>query len=375
MRSNNSPDPRNGPLGPLWRRLEGEYRAGTKWWERWLAGWVGRRVLRRNRAKLDDVIKRGSERLAEFAESAIRGVMARFYGRFDLVIARSEIYRRRLIDEMGLLPDRVKTLRAGVDTRLFSPLPGGADDYLHLRLAVPERAKIVLYVGRVTDEKNVGFLADAWRAFRERAGRSEPDAVFVVAGGGNLDEFSRRAGPGVLTLGPCGGETLSALYRRADLFWTASTTETLGQVVLEAQSSGLPVLVSRSRRGLRKRGRWRDRVRPAGRFTRALGRSISATARGRRPANDDGRRGPKAGRGPDDRGLVPALLGTAPGARRIAMWRRSCRSSPNRVITKLPPPATRTTWKLIGWPGLSFAPRSPGKGRRPQPRAVPPPSI
>ena len=170
--------------------------------------------------------------------------MARFYGRFDLVIARSEVYRRRLIDELRLRPDRVRTLRPGVDTRLFSPTSTREDDYLRLRLAVPDGAKVVLYAGRVTDEKNVGFLADAWRSFSARARRSGPGAVFVVAGGGNLDEFRRRAGPGVQMLGPCDSETLAALYRRADLFWTASTAETLGQVVLEAQACGVPVLVA-----------------------------------------------------------------------------------------------------------------------------------
>jgi glycosyltransferase involved in cell wall biosynthesis len=240
----NGPDPRNGPLASLCRRVSDEYKDATTWWERRLLSWIGRRVLRRNSGKLGGVLNLSADRLSELAESAVHGLMARFYGRFDLVIARSEIYRRRLIDEMGLLPGRVRTLRAGVDTRIFSPRPAREDDNLRVRLALPPAAKVVLYVGRVTDEKNVGFLADAWRSFSQRRGRRGLETVFVAVGDGNLEEFRRRAGPGVRMFGPAHGETLSALYRRADLFWTASTTETLGQVVLEAQASGVPVMVS-----------------------------------------------------------------------------------------------------------------------------------
>jgi UDP-2,3-diacylglucosamine pyrophosphatase LpxH len=98
-------------------------------------------------------------------------------------------------------------------------------------------------VGRVTDEKNVHFLADAWRRFQEHT-RAAGATVFVVVGSGQLTELQERAGRHALTLGARYGEELSAIYRTADVFWTAATTETLGQVILEAQASGVPALVS-----------------------------------------------------------------------------------------------------------------------------------
>jgi glycosyltransferase involved in cell wall biosynthesis/UDP-2,3-diacylglucosamine pyrophosphatase LpxH len=231
-------------FGPLWGRLRPVYEAHTRTWERWLLGFIVKRVLKRERDRIDDTVRRAADRLGEVVEAVVREVLAQFYGPFHLVLTRSEIYREKLIRELGLRANRVRTLRAGVDVRMFSPQPTSADEGLRERLGLPPAAKLVLYVGRVTDEKNAGFLADAWRAYREGGDRGGSGVVFAVAGGGNLEEFRRRAGAGVHMFGPCHGEMLSAVYRLADVFWTASTTETLGQVVLEAQASGVPTLVS-----------------------------------------------------------------------------------------------------------------------------------
>jgi glycosyltransferase involved in cell wall biosynthesis/UDP-2,3-diacylglucosamine pyrophosphatase LpxH len=229
-------------LGPLWQRLRPAYEARTRWWERWVLGFVARRVLRRRRGEIDDALRRAAGWVADAAQAAVREAMARFYSQFQLVIARSEVYREKLARELALPEDRVRTLRPGVDTRTFSPERTADDEGLRERLGLPTGARVVLYVGRVTDEKNVGFLADAWRAYRER--HAGAGVTFAAVGSGNLEEFRRRAGPGAYALGPRHGGTLSAVYRLADVFWTASTSETLGQVVLEAQASGVPAVVS-----------------------------------------------------------------------------------------------------------------------------------
>lgn len=227
----------------IWQRLQPAYRTHTRWWERWLLGFVARRILKRNREALKLNIGRASDWFANAAQAAVREAMSRFYGQFQLVIARSNIYREKLIQELSIPADRVRTLRRGVDVQVFSPERTAIDLGLRDRLGIPEKAKIVLYVGRVTEEKNVGFLAEAWRAFQAQNQNEEQQAAFVVAGSGNLKEFRERAGPGVYTIGAQHGETLSAVYRLADVFWTASTTETLGQVILEAHASSVPTIV------------------------------------------------------------------------------------------------------------------------------------
>jgi glycosyltransferase involved in cell wall biosynthesis/UDP-2,3-diacylglucosamine pyrophosphatase LpxH len=231
-------------FGSLWRRLRAAYEAHTLGWERWLLGFILNRVLRRERRRIDDAVRRAADRLGETVEAVVREALAQFYGPFHLVLTRTDIYRDKLVRELGLREDRVRTLRAGVDARTFSPIPTGADAGLRERLGLAPAGKVVLYVGRVTDEKNTGFLADAWRLYRDGRAGAGGGAVFIVAGGGNLESFRERAGPGVHMLGPCHGETLSAVYRLADVFWTASINETLGQVVLEAQASGVPTMVS-----------------------------------------------------------------------------------------------------------------------------------
>lgn len=199
-----------------------------------------KRAITRNRKHLAGLLERGGEMFADAVQTIIREVMYQFYSQCQLVIARSDVYRRELMDHIGLPEAKVRTLQPGVDTAAFSTEPTAADAELRGRLGIPPTARVVLYVGRVSDEKNVMFLADAWRAFRKQPRAN--GVVLVVVGSGELDEFRKRAGRDVFTLGPRYGDDLSAVYRAADVFWTASTTETLGQVILEAQASGVPVI-------------------------------------------------------------------------------------------------------------------------------------
>jgi glycosyltransferase involved in cell wall biosynthesis/predicted phosphodiesterase len=226
----------------LRNRLQAFYTSRTLGWERWILGLIMRRILRRNCADLANTVQQAADWVAEAAKTAVRTALTRFYSHFELVITRSEIYREQIIRELALPAERVRTLRAGVDVKTFAPDRTGADEGLRERLGLPAKAAVVLYVGRVTDEKNIGFLADAWRVYRNQHPNSA--AVLLAVGSGNLEEFRRRAGPGVYTPGPLHGPILSAVYRLAELFWTASTTETLGQVVLEALASGVPPMVA-----------------------------------------------------------------------------------------------------------------------------------
>ena len=68
-----------------------------------------------------------------------------------------------------------------------------------------------------------------------------------MAGDGPLGQAIRRQPPpGVVPLGMLQGEELSRLYASCDLFAFPSTTETYGNVVLEAMAAGLPVVASLS---------------------------------------------------------------------------------------------------------------------------------
>jgi glycosyltransferase involved in cell wall biosynthesis len=97
----------------------------------------------------------------------------------------------------------------------------------------------VLYAGRLTREKSVDLLADAFLA----AQRRRPELHMVLAGGGpEAGALQERLGDCATFLGWLEGEELARVYASSDGFLFASDTDTFGQVVLEAQASGLPVV-------------------------------------------------------------------------------------------------------------------------------------
>jgi glycosyltransferase involved in cell wall biosynthesis len=174
----------------------------------------------------------------EYLEQLAWGYMRWFYGGMDRVHAPTECYRRSLADH-GLDPARLGILPRGVDTTLFSPAK--RDPALWQRYGLNGNFKL-LYVGRVSREKNVGSLIEAYRALR--ATRKDLDLVIVGEGPDYNDMRQRHARDGVVFTGFLRGEDLARAYAAADLFVFPSATDTFGNAVLEALASGVPAVVS-----------------------------------------------------------------------------------------------------------------------------------
>jgi glycosyltransferase involved in cell wall biosynthesis len=132
--------------------------------------------------------------------------------------------------------ERLSVVGRGVDTSRFSPRRRSVE--LRREWGVPDDAPLLLYVGRVAAEKNVGLALDAFAA----ASAASPTAHFVVVGDGPQRESLERMHPDVRFVGARHGELLAACYASADLFVFPSLTDTFGNVTLEALASGLPVL-------------------------------------------------------------------------------------------------------------------------------------
>jgi glycosyltransferase involved in cell wall biosynthesis len=138
-------------------------------------------------------------------------------------------------------PRRVRVVGRGVDTSSFSP--SYRDDALRARWGIRYPHKL-LYVGRISQEKNLGCLVQAFK----RLCRHRHDLCLVVVGEGPYQERMAQelSGLPVVFTGLQLGRDLSRLYASCDLFVFPSETDTFGVVVIEAQASGLPVIVSSS---------------------------------------------------------------------------------------------------------------------------------
>ena len=164
------------------------------------------------------------------AELAITAVMAALYGHCDRVLSPSHVADAALA-ALGVAPARIGRWDRGVDLERFDP-------ELRSRAAGAERID-VLYAGRLAPEKGVHLLAEAYECARDRDGRLH----LVLAGGGPAEpELRERLGSTATFLGWLEGDDLPRAYASADLFCFASQTDTFGQVILEAQASGLPVV-------------------------------------------------------------------------------------------------------------------------------------
>jgi glycosyltransferase involved in cell wall biosynthesis/predicted metal-dependent phosphoesterase TrpH len=127
----------------------------------------------------------------------------------------------------------------GVDAELFGP--ERRNDELRRSLLRPEGNVLLLSVGRLSSEKRIGVLLDAFAL----VSRERRDVRLVIAGDGPARrELEHTAPSGTSFVGEITGDDLAELYASADVFCFPSTTDTFGQVLLEAGASGLPVIAA-----------------------------------------------------------------------------------------------------------------------------------
>jgi glycosyltransferase involved in cell wall biosynthesis len=166
-------------------------------------------------------------------EMGVRLALGAFYGQAGHVLSPSAVSDARLV-ELGIPAERIGRWDRGVDIGRFGPerrVAGRFGDE-------PGRVH-VLYAGRLTREKGVDLLAEAFELAHDR----DPRLHLVLAGGGPEEAALRhRLGRHATFLGWLEGDALTTAYASADLFLFPSRTDTFGQVILEAQASGLPVV-------------------------------------------------------------------------------------------------------------------------------------
>jgi glycosyltransferase involved in cell wall biosynthesis len=171
-------------------------------------------------------------------EEATWAYMRWFFGQMDRLYVPSRHYVE-LLAERGFDRGRLEPMPRGVDRSLFHP--GRRREGFWRRHGLGD-APTLLYVGRISKEKNLEALLEAFARLRSSGRRLQ---LALVGDGPHRKELARRAHrPDVAFTGYLHGAELAAAYASADLFVFPSTTDTFGNAVLEAMASGLPAVVT-----------------------------------------------------------------------------------------------------------------------------------
>lgn len=165
--------------------------------------------------------------------------------------------------------ERTAVWSRGVDGARFSPTYRSAS--LRERLGATDDTLVLSYVGRLAAEKGLNVALDAL-ALVEQA---RPGQVrFLVVGDGPYEQDVRARAPrGTLLTGKLHGTALSEAFASGDVFLFPSTTDTFGNVMLEAMASGVPVVgadVGPTREQLQTGGGWLAAPGDAAAFARAI---------------------------------------------------------------------------------------------------------
>lgn len=132
--------------------------------------------------------------------------------------------------------DNLIVVRRGVDTTRFTPAKRSQE--LRRQWGVEENDPVILYVGRLAPEKNLPLVLESFNEMRKK----QPAAKLVLVGDGPERHRLQAENPEHIFAGMRIDDDLAAHYASADAFLFPSTSETYGNVTMEAMASGLAVV-------------------------------------------------------------------------------------------------------------------------------------
>jgi glycosyltransferase involved in cell wall biosynthesis len=173
------------------------------------------------------------------AQKTMISIATRFCNHCDLVITPTVVIEKLLRSYGVTVP--IVSIPTGIDTRLFEE---GDRYFLRDRLAIAPEEKILLFVGRLSKEKNLDSL---FRVFG-RVLQGDRNVTLVLAGSGPDEESLRQLAvemgiaEKLAFTGRLSNEEVAGAYKSADIFVFPSLTETQGLVLVEAMAGGLAVV-------------------------------------------------------------------------------------------------------------------------------------
>lgn len=213
-----------------------------------LMGWLGKSVARKLDIPLVFTYHTLYEEYAHYAplgKDIARWLAVKYSKEYcqscDLVISPSDFVNRRL-KSYGI-PTPLLTIPTGIDLKPYRERKNKGG-WIREKYNIGSNEKILLFVGRLGQEKNVSFLIRALRKIID----SLPDIRLIMVGDGpernNLLNLANKLSLAdrVVFTGKQEPDKVIEFYLAADLFVFPSVTETQGLVILEAMAGGLPVV-------------------------------------------------------------------------------------------------------------------------------------
>jgi glycosyltransferase involved in cell wall biosynthesis len=167
--------------------------------------------------------------------------MMMFYHAVDEVIVPSRS-TAKLLHKRGLRKRKILLLDRWVDVERFHPRNRVAGYWKRYGVDNEDVLAKFIYIGRIGVEKNLHLVAAAYRQLRQA--RQDVHLIFVGEGPYRRDLEKLLLGLPVTFTGVLQGDELTQAIASADIKLFPSTTDTWGNAPLEAQASGLPVIVS-----------------------------------------------------------------------------------------------------------------------------------
>lgn len=174
-----------------------------------------------------------------FIRPGIEALLRRFYSGLDEIFVTSQGFGQTMRDT-GIISATPAVWSRGVDKARFNP--GRRSPEWRWSLGIADDEPVIGFVGRLVLEKGLDMVA---AAVNELTARGVRHRLLIVGDGPARDHFEALV-PNAIFTGFLDGTNLARAYASADMLLNPSTTETFGNINLEAMASAIPVVAARA---------------------------------------------------------------------------------------------------------------------------------
>lgn len=145
----------------------------------------------------------------------------------------------------------ISVIPTGVDLKKFNPALYKPEeiDKIKAEYGIALEEKVILYIGRISREKNILEIIDAMEEYMKD---EKPVKFLIVGNGPEMDELITRTrklklSDRIIFAGAKPWDTIGLYYRLGDVFVSASQSETQGLTYIEAMAAGIPAVAKEDR--------------------------------------------------------------------------------------------------------------------------------